>query len=74
MKINSSLLRELSSQNKSLEEIECISFFTIWDLMVFPGWKAYLPLGDKFSLSTFKHRNLVKEDSAIEKIVEVIIS
>ena len=40
MKINSKLLKDLYASNDFLENINCISFFTKWDLMVFPGWKA----------------------------------
>ena len=74
MKVNSRLLREVAGKKKYLQEIQCISFYTIWDLMVFPGWKAYLPKGKKFSLNVFKHRDLVKEKNAINKIIEVIIN
>ena len=74
MKINSSLLNELYSENDLLENIECTSFFTNWDLMVFPGWKAYLPTGKKISLNVMTHKNLVRNPIAVNKIVEQIIS
>ena len=75
MKINSSLLRELALKNSLLNGLECISFFTIWDLMVFPGWRAHLPVGNKISLNILKHRNLVKDKKAVKKIVkEILIS
>tara|TARA_Y100001970_G_C14230581_1_gene858386 strand:+ start:1085 stop:1678 length:594 start_codon:yes stop_codon:yes gene_type:complete len=73
MKINSRLLRELSKYDYLLNNIECISFFTYWDLMVFPGWRANLNAGEKISLKILKHRNLVKNQLAIEKIIEKII-
>ncbi len=74
MKINSQLLNELSSENSLLSDIECISFFTIWDLMVFPGWRAYLPLSEKIPISVFKHKNLIKSPIAVNKIVKQIIN
>tara|TARA_Y100001968_G_scaffold242966_1_gene226709 strand:+ start:437 stop:1030 length:594 start_codon:yes stop_codon:yes gene_type:complete len=73
MKINSRLLRELSKYDYLLNNIECISFFTYWDLMVFPGWRANLNAGEKISLKILKHRNLVKNQLAIKKIIEKII-
>jgi len=73
MKINSKLLRQLSKFNYLLEDIECISFFTYWDLMVFPGWRAYLNAGEKISLKVYKHRNLIQNPLAIEKIIEKIM-
>ncbi len=72
MKINSSLLRDLSKYNLLLKDIECISFFTYWDLMVFPGWWASLSTGEKISVKVFKHRNLVRNYFAVEKIIQKI--
>ncbi len=74
MKINSSLLRELSYYDYLLKEIDCISFYTKWDLMVFPGWRAHLPRGNKSNLNIYKHRNLVKNPIAINAIVDSIIT
>ena len=73
MKINSSLLRDLSKYNFLLKDIECISFFSYWDLMVFPGWLANLNTGKKISLQVYKHRNLVRNNIAVEKIIEQIM-
>ena len=73
MKINSSLLRNLSRNDFLLQDIDCISFYTLWDLMVFPGWWANLKNGEKISLKVLKHRNLVSNPSAVKKIVEKIM-
>ena len=70
MKINSSLLRDLAKYDYFLNDIDCISFFTFWDLMVFPGWRAHLNVGEKISLKILKHRNLVRNPAAVEKIIE----
>ena len=74
MKINSGLLRDLSKYNFLLKDIECISFFTYWDLMVFPGWRANLNTGEKISLKVYKHRNLVRQTVAIDKIIKKIMN
>ena len=74
MKKNSSLLKELSAYDDFLKDIECISFYTNWDLMVMPGWQAHLPLGEKVLLNILKHRNLIKSPKAVEKIFKEIIS
>ena len=74
MKINSSLLRELSNNDYLLKDIDCISFYTRWDFMVFPGWRAILPIGRKFNLNIYKHKNLVRNSIAIEAIVNSIIT
>ncbi len=73
MKINSSLLRDLANYDYFLNDIDCISFFTYWDLMVFPGWRANLNAGEKISLNIFKHRNLVRNPVAVERIIERIM-
>ncbi len=70
MKINSSLLRDLANYDYFLNDIDCISFFTYWDLMVFPGWRANLNVGEKIALKIFKHRNLVRNQAAVERIIE----
>ncbi len=73
MKINSSLLRDLAKYDYFLNDIDCISFFTFWDLMVFPGWRAHLNVGEKISLNILKHRNLVRNPAAVESIIERIM-
>ena len=73
MKINSNLLKDLSKYDYLLSGINCISFFTYWDLMVFPGWRANLDSGEKISLNIFKHKNLVRNPEAIRRIIERIL-
>ncbi len=73
MKINSNFLRELANNDFLLDEIECINFFTYWDMMVFPGWWTNLKFGKKISVKVFKHRNLVRNKSVVEKIIDEII-
>jgi len=73
MKINSKFLGELAQNDYFLNDIECISFFTYWDLMVFPGWWTNLNLGEKISVKVYKHRNLVRNNFSVEKIIERII-
>ena len=73
MKINSTLLKELSNLNYLLRDIDCISFFTYWDLMVFPGWWTNLNFGRKISVKVYKHKNLVSKKSVVNKIIDEII-
>ena len=73
MKINSFFLRELSKYDYLLKGINCISFFTYWDLMVFPGWRANLNSGEKISLKIYKHKNLVQNPEAVERIIETLL-
>ena len=73
MKINSYFLRELEKNDCFLDDIECINFFTYWDLMVFPSWWTNLNFGKKISVKVYKHRNLVRNKSMVEKIIDEII-
>ena len=73
MKINSYFLRELEKNDCFLDDIECINFFTYWDLMVFPSWWTNLNFGKKISVEVYKHRNLVRNKSVVEKIIDEII-
>ena len=74
MKINSFLLRDLSKYDYLLKDINCISFFTYWDLMVFPGWRANLNSGEKISLKIYKHKNLVRNPVAVKIIVDRLLT
>jgi len=73
MKINSKFLRGLANNDVFLNDIECINFFTYWDLMVFPGWWTNLNFGKKISVKVYKHKNLVRNKSVVEKIINEII-
>ena len=74
MKISSFLLRDLSKYDYLLKGINCISFFTYWDLMVFPGWRASLNSGEKISLKIYKHKNLVRNPDAVDKIIHRLLN
>ena len=73
MKINSKFLRGLANNDVFLNDIECINFFTYWDLMVFPGWRTNLNFGKKISVKVYKHRNLVRNKSVVDKIIDEIV-
>jgi len=72
MKIKSNFLRELAKNDFFLNDIECINFFTFWDLMVFPSWWTNLNLGKKISVKVYKHRNLVRNKYVVDKLINVI--
>ena len=73
MKINSNFLREIANNDFLLDEIECINFFTYWDMMVFPGWWTNLKFGKKIPVKVYKHRNLVRNKSVVDRIIDEII-
>ena len=73
MKRGSALLRELNNDLGKFSSIECFSFFTYWDLMVFPGWQALLPVGMSSSLPCLTHRQLITSISSVELILDTIL-
>ena len=73
MKINSKFLRELAKNDFFLNDVECINFFTYYDLMVFPGWWTNLNFGKKISVKVYKHRNLIRNKTVVNKIIDEII-
>ena len=74
MKRSSPLLLDLNSDISSLRNIECISTFCRWDLMVFPGWQAVLPFGLIYSIPVLYHKQLISSDIAIDYLVPLIIN
>ena len=73
MKINSKFLKGLANNDSFLDDIQCINFFTYWDMMVFPGWWTNLNFGKKIAVKVYKHRNLVRNKSVVNKIIDEII-
>ena len=73
MKINSKFLRGLANNDFFLDDIECINFFTYWDMMVFPSWWTNLNCGKRIPVKVYKHRNLVRNKFVVEKIIDQII-
>ena len=68
MKISSRLLRQLNAQKKALAEVECCSFYSRWDLMVCPGWRAVLPVGRREEIPVWTHQQLISHPVAIRRL------
>ena len=74
MKRGSRLLRRLNADPSSLRRLECASFYCRWDLMVFPGWQAVLPLGTQQSVPVLTHQQLMAHPRALELLTQTILS
>ena len=74
MKRGSSLLSQLNDDMTSLEKIECISFFTKWDLMSFPGWQAKLSIGDSYHLPVLTHKELITNSISLDILAKKIFN
>tara|TARA_Y100001968_G_scaffold282339_1_gene280154 strand:- start:462 stop:1055 length:594 start_codon:yes stop_codon:yes gene_type:complete len=72
MKRGSSLLSQLNNDLTSLDNVECISFFTKWDLMSFPGWQAKLSIGNSYHLPVLTHKELITNSVSLDFIVKKI--
>ncbi len=73
MKINSELIKSLRITTCNLQGITCISFFSVWDLMVFPGYRAVMPFGLRIPSPVITHKGLVKNLKSIEMISNKIL-
>ena len=72
MKRGSRLLSQLNNDLTSLKKVECISFFTKWDLMSFPGWQAKLSIGDSYHLPVLTHKELITKSIALDILAKKI--
>ncbi len=74
MKRGSSLLSQLNDDLSSLKNVECISFFTKWDLMSFPGWQAKLSIGDSYHLPVLTHKELITNSISLDILAKRIFN
>jgi len=74
MKRGSHLLKELNRDLRLLQHVKCFSFFSKWDLTVFPGWNAALPIGSRYSVSVLTHKELISHPKALKLLFNAISS
>ena len=74
MKLGSSLLNRLNNNEDKLKSLNCLSFYSSWDLMVFPGWQAVLPCGRSSSLPVLTHKGLLINTKSIDYLVISILT
>jgi len=72
MKRVSPLLHKLNSDVAALQDLDCTSFFCRWDLMVFPGWQAVLPVGKQQEVPVITHQQLMSHPRALELLVSTL--
>ena len=65
MKPGSPLLRRLNGDLRVLEQVQCSSFYSPFDLMVLPGWQAVLPVGRQLAIPVLNHRQLISHPAAL---------
>ena len=73
MKVGSPLLRQLNSNVSGLGGVECSSYYCNADLMVWPGWRAVLPVGSRQSLPVFTHKQLMSHPAALDPLVAELL-
>ena len=72
MKRGSHLISQLNNDLTSLKKVECISFYTNWDLMSFPGWQSKLSIGDSYHLPVLTHKELITNSTSLDILAEKI--
>ena len=73
MKRGSPLLRSLNADLQALEQLDCVSYYCRWDLMVVPGWQAHLPLGRVSSLPVLTHQQLISDPRALDVLLGTLL-
>ena len=74
MKKGSDFLQDLNNNVTTLDDINCISFFCYWDLMVFPGWQAVLPVGSHSSINVLTHKELITNPRSLITLKKAVIN
>ena len=72
MKKGSYLLTKLNDDLSALEKVECMSFYTKWDLMSFPGWHSKLSVGNSQQLPVLTHKELITNPTSLDVLAERI--
>ena len=73
MKLGSRLLRQLNDNVDALRNVDCASFFCTADLMVWPGWRAVLPVGPRQSVPVLTHQQLMRDPAALDALVAELL-
>lgn len=73
MKLGSRLLRQLNDNVDALRSVDCASFFCTADLMVWPGWRAVLPVGPRQSVPVLTHQQLMRDPAALDALVTELL-
>ena len=74
MKCGSPLLRSLNGNYADLQAVECLSFFSRWDLMVCPGWQAVLPIGKRTAVPVRTHQRLMSHLKSLDLLIESLLA
>ena len=74
MKRGSPLLRSLNADVRSLQGLDCVSYYCRWDLMVVPGWQAHLPVGSVSSLPVCTHQQLMSHPRSLDALLKTLLS
>ena len=73
LKWGSPLLQRLNTDLASLAQVECHSFYSALDLVVLPGWRAVLPVGDLTLLPVPTHPQLLRDRAALGPLVRELL-
>lgn len=72
MKCGSALLRSLNADLSPLADLDCVSYFCRWDLMVVPGWQARLPVGTARGIPVLTHQQLIAHPRSLDVLLQTL--
>ncbi len=73
VKWGSNLLLRLNRDLDPLRRIECHSFYSALDLVVLPGWRAVLPVGQRTMLPVLTHPQLMRDRAALQPLARELL-
>ena len=73
LKPGSALLNQLNGDLSNLEAIACCSFYSGIDLVVVPGWRAVLPVGEQRMLPVWTHPQLLRDRLSLEPLARELL-
>jgi len=73
VKWGSNLLQRLNQDLDPLRRIECHSFYSALDLVVLPGWRAVLPVGQRTMLPVLTHPQLLRDRAALQPLARELL-
>jgi len=73
LKQGSALLQQLNGDLSSLAAIDCCSFYSGLDLVVVPGWRAVLPVGEQRVLPVWAHPQLLRDGRSLQPLAAELL-
>lgn len=72
MRPSSAFLEDLNGDVEVLRQVNFTSIWTPYDFIIVPGRSSQMPVGKNIKLPVFAHAMMVRDDRALEAVVEAL--